>query len=73
MTTEQYIKLEQYTALISFLIWTASFILYFYTSSFELLSLGYGIITAAGLINVGILISILFKASKDKDKKRKII
>ncbi|QSB25364.1 hypothetical protein [Flavobacterium sp. CLA17] len=72
MKTEQHIKLGRQTALISFLLGTAIFGLYFFTSSFELLSLGYGFIALAGLINLGVLISILFKASKDKDNRTKL-
>lgn len=67
MTTERHIKLGRQTTLTSFLLGTAIFGLYFLTSSFELLFLGYGFIALTGLINVGILISILVKANKDRD------
>lgn len=67
MNTEQHIKLGQQTALISFLLGTIIFILYFITSSFELLFTGYGFIAVAGLINLGVFISILFKAGRDRD------
>jgi hypothetical protein len=69
MTTERHIKLGRQTALISFLLGTAIFGLYFFTSSDELLLLGYGFIALTGLINIGVLISILAKANKDNKTK----
>lgn len=69
MTTERHIKLGRQTALISFLLGTVIFGLYFLTSSWELLFVGYAFIALAGLINLGILISILLKANKDNRKK----
>ena len=73
MTTERYIKVGRQTALISFLLGTGIFGLYFQTSSFGLLFIGYGFIALTGLINIGILISILIKASKDKDNRKKLL
>jgi hypothetical protein len=73
MTTERHIKLGRQTALISFLLGTAIFGLYFLTSSFELLFIGYGFIALTGIINIGILISMLVKANKDKDDRKKLL
>jgi hypothetical protein len=73
MATEQYIKLGRQVALISFLLGTVIFGLYFMTSSFELLFVGYGFIALTGLINIVILILILFKANKDKDNRKKLL
>ncbi len=73
MTKEPNIKLGQQTALISFLLGTTIFGLYFSTSSFELLFVGYGYIALTGLINIVILISILVKAFKDKVNRRKLL
>jgi hypothetical protein len=73
MTTERHLKLGRQTALISFLIGSAIFGLYFLTSSFELLFIGYGFVVIIGLINVGILISILVKANKDKKNRTKLL
>lgn len=73
MTTQQHIKLGRLTALISFLLGTGIFGLYFLTSSSDLLFLGYGFIVLTGLINLGVLISILIKASKDKDNRTKLL
>lgn len=73
MTTERHIKLGRQTALISFLLGTGIFGLYFLTSAFVLLFLGYGFIALTGLINLGVLISILIKASKDKDNRTKLL
>lgn len=65
MTTPQYLQLGRSTALISFGIGTAIFGLYYLSSEAALLFLGYGYILLAGLVNIGILISILVKASND--------
>ncbi|MFM2226571.1 MAG: hypothetical protein RJA07_2773 [Bacteroidota bacterium] len=73
MTTERHIKIGRQTALVSFLLGTIIFILYFLTSSFELLFVGYGFIALIGLINLGILGLILLKAKKDKDNRKKLL
>lgn len=73
MTTERHIKLGRQTAFISFLLGTGIFGLYFLTSSFELLLVGYNFIVLTGLINIGILISILLKANKDNDSRNKLL
>lgn len=73
MTTKQYIKLGKRTSLYSFLIGTGIFGLYFLTSSFELLFVGYGFIVVTGIVNIGILISILVKAYKDICNRKKLI
>jgi hypothetical protein len=72
MTTARYINLGRLTALISFLLGTGIFVLYFLTSSFKLLFLGYGFIALTGLINIWILISILKKATRDIGNKSKL-
>ena len=72
MTTKRHIKLGRQTALISFLLGTGIFGLYFLTSSFEVLFIGYGFIALTALINVGVLISILVKAKNDKDNRIKL-
>ena len=72
MTTKRHIKFGRQTALISFLLGTGIFGLYFLTSSFELLFIGYGFIALTALINVGVLISILVKAKNDKDNRIKL-
>ena len=73
MTTERHIKLGRQTALISFVLGTIIFGLYFLTSSFELLLLGEGFISLTILVNIGILILILVKAYKDKEKRKKLL
>lgn len=72
MTTQQYIKIGRQTALISFLLGTAIFVLYFLTSSFELLSLGCGFIVLTSFLNLGMLILILVKANHDKYNRKKL-
>lgn len=73
MTTKRHIKLGRQTALISFLLGTAIFGLYFLTSSLELLFTGYGFIALTGLINIVILISIFVKANRDNDNRKKLM
>jgi hypothetical protein len=73
MKTEHYIKLGRRTALISFLLGTGIFGLYYLTSALELLLIGGGFIELIGLINIMILISILVKAYKDKDNKKNLL
>lgn len=73
MTTERHIKLGRQTALISFVLGTIIFGLYFLTSSFDLLLLGGGFIFLAVLVNIGILILILVKAYKDKENRKKLL
>ena len=72
MTTERYIKLGRQTALISFLLGTVIFGLYFLTSSSDLLFLGYGFIVLTGLVNVGILFAILVRANKDEENRKRL-
>jgi hypothetical protein len=73
MTTERHIKLGRQTALISFLLGTGIFGLYFLTSAIGLLFFGYGFIVLTGLINLGVLIAILLRASKDVEKRKGLL
>ncbi|MFP5471238.1 MAG: hypothetical protein ACLGGV_06550 [Bacteroidia bacterium] len=73
MTTERHIKLGRQTALISFLLGTGIFGLYFLTSSSDLLFLGYGFIVLTGLINLGILFAILVRANRDKENRKRLL
>ena len=73
MTTERQIKLGRGTALFSFIIGTIIFGLYYSTSTFELLFIGYGFIALIGLINIIVLISILIKAQKEKTNRKRLL
>jgi heme/copper-type cytochrome/quinol oxidase subunit 2 len=73
MTTNRHIKLGRTTALISFLAGTIIFGLYYLTSAFELLFVGYGFIALIGLINIGVLIAILIKARKDNENRSRLL
>lgn len=73
MTTDNYIKLGRTTALISFLAGTIIFGLYYLTSAFELLIIGYGFIALTGLINIGVLIGISIKARKDNENRNRLL
>ncbi|WP_445908593.1 hypothetical protein [Yeosuana sp.] len=73
MTTEKHIVLGKRTALISFIIGTAIFGIYFLTSSWQLLFVGYGFIIIAGIINIIILILTLTKANSDAKNRNKLL
>ena len=73
MTTERHIKLGRQTALISFLLGTSIFGLYYSTSSDLLLVGGYGFIILTGLFNLGLISTIVSKAIKDKENRKKLI
>lgn len=73
MTTKRHLKLGQLTALVSFLVGTLIFILYYLTSASELLFVGYWFIALAGLLNFGLLIAILAKARKDVTNQKKLL
>lgn len=72
MTTEKYIKLGRLTALISFLLGTVIFGLYYMTSSGLLLFGGYGFIILAGLFNLGLISIIFSKSTQDNDNRKKL-
>lgn len=73
MKAAQYISLGWQTALISFVLGTGIFGVYFQSPSFELLFFGYGFILLAGLVNLVILAAILTQASHDKDNARSLL
>jgi hypothetical protein len=73
MTTEKHIRLGKQTALISFLLGTCIFGIYFFTSSFWIAYIGYFFIFLAGLVNITVLFSLLFRASKDRNNRKKFL
>lgn len=73
MKTEQNIKLGQVTAIVSFILGTIIFGLYYLTSAFELLFIGYGFIVLTGLANLGILIVIIKQANNDKENRKRLL
>ena len=73
MSSFRLIKLGRITALVSFLIGSGIFGLYFQSSSFGLLFVGYSFILLIGIINVCVLIFILFKANKDNENRKKLL
>ena len=72
MTTERHIKLGRQTALISFLLATVVFGLYFLTSSPQLLFIGYIFLAFVGLFNIALISSLLIKAIKDNINRTKL-
>jgi hypothetical protein len=73
MKAAQYISLGRQSALVSFVLGTGIFGVYFQSPSFELLFFGYGFILLAGLVNLVILAAILTQASHDKDNARSLL
>ena len=73
MTAEKHVKAGRLTALISFLIGTIIFGLYFLTSAPELLFIGFGFIAITGLINLGVLLAILIKSGRDKQNRKRLL
>lgn len=73
MNTEKLIKTGKQTAIISFIIGTGIFGLYFLSSSDILLFLGYGFIVLAGITNFVIFILLLTRIYYDKTNKQKIL
>jgi hypothetical protein len=55
------------------LIGSVIFGLYYITSASDLLFVGYGFIALAGLVNLGVLIAILLKASKKKENRKRLL
>jgi hypothetical protein len=73
MTTDKHIKIRRTSALVSFVLGTAIFVFYYLTSSSELLFVAYGFILITGLVNIGLIISILIKANKDNNNRKKFL
>ncbi len=73
MKTEQNIKLGQVTAIASFILGTIIFGLYYLTSAFELLFIGYGYIVLTGLANFGVLIIIIRQVNSDKENRKRLL
>ena len=73
MTSKKYINLGKITALVSFLIGTIIFGLYYFTSDSDLLFLGYGFIALVGIINIIILVLIRTQSKKDHDNQKKLL
>ncbi len=70
---EKLIKIARLTALISFVTGTVIFALYFFTSNFILLGVGYCYIALAGLTNLFVLMLILNAAAKNKQHIKKLL
>ena len=73
MTTERYIRIGRLIAVISFLLGTAIFAIYFLTSSSDLLLIGYYFIVLAALINIIILLLIFVRVARDTTNRRKLL
>jgi len=73
MKSEKYINLGKGTALISFIIGTLIFGIYFLTSNSDLLFIGYGFIVLAGIVNLIILIAILAKLNSDLTNRKRLL
>lgn len=72
MTSEKCITLGKGTALISFLIGSLIFGIYFLTSNSDLLFIGYGFIVLSGIVNMIILIAIIVKSNSDPTNRKRL-
>lgn len=72
MTPEKHIKTGRILAGLSFLLGTAIFLGYYFTSSDSLLFVGYGFILLAGFVNLSLLFAILMQAAKDETNKKEL-
>jgi hypothetical protein len=73
MAADKHIKTGKVTMLVSLIIGTAIFGLYFLTSAFELLFVGYAFIAIAGLINLIVFVTILVAAYKDDINRKRLL
>ncbi len=73
MTSKKYINLGKITALVSFILGTVIFGLYYYTSNWELLFLGYAFIALVGIINLIVFILIYSQSKKDLHNRKKLL
>jgi len=73
MKSENYITLGKGTALITFLIGTLIFGIYFLTSNDDLLFVAYGFIVLAGIANSIILIAILVKSNLGSINRKRLL
>lgn len=64
-------KIGFYTALLSFLIGSLLLILFYLTSSSNIIALGIFFIGIAGIINTGVFIKVIFEILKEKRNKKK--
>ncbi|WP_224995134.1 hypothetical protein, partial [Cesiribacter sp. SM1] len=73
MRTERHIRLGRLTAIISFLLGTIIFGLYYLTSSSDLLFIGYGYILVAGLVNIVVIALLLNRVRKDQINRKGLL
>ncbi len=73
MNSKKYINLGRRTALVSFMIGTLIFGLYFVTSNSNLLFLGYGYVVCVGIINLIIFILVRSQSKKDPYHQKKVL
>lgn len=64
-------KLGLFTAIISFLIGTILFIIFYFTNSSSITLIGMNFIVFAGIINAGVFIKTLIDLIKDKENRKK--
>lgn len=73
MTTERHIKLGRQTALISFLLGTVVFGLYYFTSAEIFIWIGYLFIILTCLFNLGLISKIISLAIKDNSNRKELL
>jgi len=70
MKTITQIKIGKLTAIISFLIGTTLFLLYYFTTNENLFLIGFFYIIFSGIINLGVLLWLSTKSTNDLDLKK---
>jgi hypothetical protein len=73
MTTERHIKLGRLSAIISFLLGTIIFGLYYFTSADIFIWVGFLFIILTGLFNLGLISKIISPAIKDSNDRQKLV
>ncbi len=73
MTIPQLLKLSKWTAFISFLLGTCIFLIYYFTSNFYLLFVGFAYIFLAVIFNLIILVLLFIRAFVDKNNRNKVL
>ncbi|MFT4875675.1 MAG: hypothetical protein ACI9AU_000793 [Bacteroidia bacterium] len=73
ITSKKYLKTGRITALFSFLIGTVIFALYYFTSAFMLLFIGYAFVVFVGILNLILLFVILARANSDSENRAKLL
>lgn len=70
MTIQKHSRLGISTALVSFVIGTFIFLCFYYSSSYNLVFIGYAFIVLAGAVNLVVLLSLIIRSLKESWNKK---